>query len=499
MAQIYPNPNKVGSTISFTDGDFNSANFDNHGTLINNGSGTFTNKSGIISNTGKFSSIDMNSGITNKSGATISNSGHFKFYALDNYSIINNNSGGTISLYGGGSLICQLDQCVINNNSGATFTIAEDWVAGGDHGEFDINGILNNNLGGTFNNNGNVSTERGDTAAGVINNNGTFNNNARLYNYYSTLTNNGIVNNKGIVENDMNGKFVNNSGATLNNIQSAQSGAYSALNVKSSFENSGTINNNATININGAGFVSKAGGLLNNHAFIYSDGIENAGTIFNYATININGAGKGITNVGFLSNTGNLTNKDINSRILINAGSLINKGTITNNGLIDLLSGSSGPGSFSNEKGALLTGTGSTYGHIDNDGTINGGQSAGGYLIDGNLMHNAGGNKIIELGGRDDAERDRINTEHDFVDITGDLILDGGSLDVSLIDGFKLSAGDSFVIAKVDGDLSGEYDGLNEGDSVGRFKSDKGSPRDLFITYQGGDGNDIELYTKSLF
>ncbi|WP_369818690.1 calcium-binding protein, partial [Prochlorococcus sp. MIT 1303] len=42
-------------------------------------------------------------------------------------------------------------------------------------------------------------------------------------------------------------------------------------------------------------------------------------------------------------------------------------------------------------------------------------------------------------------------------------------------------------------------DGLNEGDSVGRFKSDKGSPRDLFITYQGGDGNDIELYTKSLF
>ncbi|KZR67648.1 hypothetical protein PMIT1327_00154 [Prochlorococcus marinus str. MIT 1327] len=30
------------------------------------------------------------------------------------------------------------------------------------------------------------------------------------------------------------------------------------------------------------------------------------------------------------------------------------------------------------------------------------------------------------------------------------------------------------MIAKVDGDLSGEYDGLDEGDSVGRFKNENG-------------------------
>ena len=94
------------------------------------------------------------------------------------------------------------------------------------------------------------------------------------------------------------------------------------------------------------------------------------------------------------------------------------------------------------------------------------------------------------------ADGDRTATEHDWIEITGDLEL-AGKLDVSLIDGFKLPAGDSFVIVKVDGDLSGEYDGLNEGDSVGRFKSDNGGTVELFVTYQGGDGNDIELYTKS--
>ncbi|WP_413357822.1 calcium-binding protein [Prochlorococcus sp. MIT 1201] len=55
------------------------------------------------------------------------------------------------------------------------------------------------------------------------------------------------------------------------------------------------------------------------------------------------------------------------------------------------------------------------------------------------------------------------------------------------------------MIAKVDGDLSGEYDGLDEGDSVGRFKNENGGKLDLFITYKGGDVNGIELYTKSFF
>ena len=50
------------------------------------------------------------------------------------------------------------------------------------------------------------------------------------------------------------------------------------------------------------------------------------------------------------------------------------------------------------------------------------------------------------------ADGDRTATEHDWIEITGDLEL-AGELDVSLIDKFKLSAGQSFVIAKVGGEL----------------------------------------------
>ncbi|WP_413351143.1 calcium-binding protein [Prochlorococcus sp. MIT 0707] len=169
-----------------------------------------------------------------------------------------------------------------------------------------------------------------------------------------------------------------------------------------------------------------------------------------------------------------------------------NKGAnIVNNGNILTIGGT-----FTNN--GTLSGTGLIIGDVITPGTLSPGNSAGGHLINGNLYQKQGSTKEIELGGTYHGDGDRTATEHDWIEITGDLEL-AGDLDVSLIDGFKLSAGDSFVIAKVDGDLAGEYDGLNEGDSVGRFKSEKGGKLDLFLTYEGGDGNDIELYTKSFF
>ena len=35
----------------------------------------------------------------------------------------------------------------------------------------------------------------------------------------------------------------------------------------------------------------------------------------------------------------------------------------------------------------------------------------------------------------------RVDTDHDFIDITGDLIIEGGELCVSMIDDFKLRRG----------------------------------------------------------
>ena len=174
---------------------------------------------------------------------------------------------------------------------------------------------------------------------------------------------------------------------------------------------------------------------------------------------------------------------------------LTNAGMIQNDGVIDNTMSSQGPKAFVNN--GLLSGNGSIRGAWTDHGTIKPGNSAGGMLIDGHY-YKKGGSKEIELGGSYSGDGDRTSTEFDWIEITADLEL-SGELDVLLIDGFRLSAGDSFVITKVDGDLSGQYDGLDEGESLGRFKSDNGGTLDLFVTYQGGDGNDIELYTKSFF
>ena len=47
-----------------------------------------------------------------------------------------------------------------------------------------------------------------------------------------------------------------------------------------------------------------------------------------------------------------------------------------------------------------------------------------------------------------------------------------------------------FLIADVAGDLSGQFDGLNEGDLVAQF-----GPARLYVSYLAGDGNDIALLT----
>ena len=47
----------------------------------------------------------------------------------------------------------------------------------------------------------------------------------------------------------------------------------------------------------------------------------------------------------------------------------------------------------------------------------------------------------------------RTNTEFDFIDVTGDLILDGGVPEVELINDFEITADLVFVIARVGDDI----------------------------------------------
>ncbi|KZR67931.1 calcium-binding protein [Prochlorococcus sp. MIT 1303] len=258
---------------------------------------------------------------------------------------------------------------------------------------------------------------------------------------------------------------------------------------------SGILNNGGILRNNGGSLGISHGSSLSNN-----DGgkLINDGSLVNYGNLLNNQGGMLTHSSGTIENNGILSNSGVfNINTGCNLDNLTNyltnerTGTITNDGHITTLW-------FVFTNYGLIQGTGHTGGDIVNHGTINGGKSVGGYLIDGNLYQRDGSLKLIELGGTYHGDGDRTATEHDWIEITGNLEL-AGKLDVSLIDGFKLSGGDSFVITKVDGDLSGQYDGLDEGDSVGRFKSDNGGTLDLFVTYQGGDGNDIELYTKSAF
>ena len=108
--------------------------------------------------------------------------------------------------------------------------------------------------------------------------------------------------------------------------------------------------------------------------------------------------------------------------------------------------------------------------------------------IDGDYFK-VDGSKEIELGGHFDGEDDKTSTDHDWLDVTGNVEL-AGTLDVHLIDGFELAQGMSFNFLRVGGTLTGQYDGLGEGALVDNFGG-----QDLYITYFGGDGNDVALYT----
>jgi fibronectin-binding autotransporter adhesin len=87
-----------------------------------------------------------------------------------------------------------------------------------------------------------------------------------------------------------------------------------------------------------------------------------------------------------------------------------------------------------------------------------------------------------ELGGTTEC------TEYDQIVVTG-AVGAGGSLDVSLVNDFKPTAGQKFVIISNDASeaVAGTFDDLAQGDT---FEVDDYT---FSISYTGGDGNDVEL------
>ena len=212
---------------------------------------------------------------------------------------------------------------------------------------------------------------------------------------------------------------------------------------------------------------------------------------------NINTGGSYFINNNFILNGNSIENKEFatfnNKRgasiertekaQIMNYGNLINDGTIE----CPLVS-----------RGGTYSGSGTLEGDFWNDANYNPGNSVGGHKIDGDFVHLSNATMEVELGGDDNFGFDRIDTEHDFTEVTEDMVISGGSLEVSLIDDFKLQRGQEFIIAKIGGKVLGQFEGLGEGDSVGVFESIYGNEIGLNITYIAGDGNDIGLYTAPL-
>ena len=132
-----------------------------------------------------------------------------------------------------------------------------------------------------------------------------------------------------------------------------------------------------------------------------------------------------------------------------------------------------------------FSGAGGTTGGGDLffEGGVSIGNSPAEVTFDNDITLGSDSNTLLEIAGLMNGEFDR------FV-INGDLSLDGGSLSAVSFDGFAFEPNQSFEVFDVRDALTGTFAGLGEGGVVGNFNG-----FDLFITYAGGDGNDIVLST----
>ena len=209
------------------------------------------------------------------------------------------------------------------------------------------------------------------------------------------------------------------------------------------------------------------------------------------------------TNNGTLTNTSNiavrgtLINQDTftnnNTINIYKNGELTNNGTltnaknssITNNGILDTSNGK-----LINQ--GTISGSGTVAGHYIDQGNISPGNSTGGIALDGHFVKNKG-KTIIELAGHKHRGMDPDKTKHDFLDIKGDAQL-GGKLKVKLINDYILKPGKNHLVIKIDGTRHGTFKNYDEDDLI---KAKDHAGQDLFISYSGGDGNDVVLYTNT--
>ena len=520
--QLSPNPNPAGNTIIVdTSTASNDVSFENLGAVDIHGNGKLANRGdfqtqndgrvfvqGVWDNLGTFGNgnlfvIGKDGYLSNAASGDVENSWQF------NHSGYLINRGQVSNLYGGNGGGFTVEATgVFQNEAGSKFT---------SNTLFDNYGQTNGAVGSVVENSSHWNNREGGSVSvkgtlsnleeGRISNAGNFTNEGLLINTEKNAK----------LTNLESGTLGNEAGATFENLDWVENQGVvinrGSLNNRGIFENDSTIHNNGVFGIGTNGEMFNGGQWLNEGA------VENQGDFFNNGSVQNKMSGS-FSNLNNFSNTGNLTNdvggvftnsgslgNEDNASVL-NDGTLFNASSFTNKGMLTNRAQLTNDGTLTNSSGGTLTNDGTidtSDGTYTNNGTYNGngkiigdltdygvtrpGNTAGVMTIDGDYFK-VEGSKEIELGGLFDGGDDKSLTEHDWLDVGGNVEL-AGTLTVSLLGGFDLHRGNVFNFLRVGGTLSGQYEGLDEGALVGTF-----GDQDLFITYVGGDGNDVALFTN---
>jgi hypothetical protein len=229
----------------------------------------------------------------------------------------------------------------------------------------------------------------------------------------------------------------------------------------------------ATVTLNGAGannfvgnITANAGSQLNQN----SGDVSFTGTTINLNNLQYNGAGGTSTNFDATTTTAGSALTFFNL--------LVNSGNYQTNAVTTFVNGVAMFGATAN-----LIGTGTISGEvvIASGGTLAPGNSPG-CLSTGNISFAAASTLSMEVLGPTPC------TQHDQLIVTGTVTIDPAA-NLSFLGGYANAPADMIVLIDNDGAdaISGTFNGLPEGTpmSFGGFTG--------FITYTGGDGNDVVI------
>ena len=259
-----------------------------------------------------------------------------------------------------------------------------------------------------------------------------------------------------------------------------------------SFKLFGSSSHKATLSDSGAFTNSGSFGQQENTTFTLTSGLTNSGTL----DIDTNGGagGSSLTSVGTFDNSGvvQVGSTSLAAATTLTIGELINasgasftldgstshtatmniSGSASNSGLVDIGSDAAvdvtEPSSiFTLLAGGTLEGTGTMTGVVNNTaGSIAGGSvnnsSPGALNITGSYQSSGPGTLVALLAGTGAGQVSAVN-------ISGDVSLQGGVLEVKTVDGLSLSSGQIFnnVLTFTPGDLQGLFSELEVGSKPG--------------------------------